>query len=171
MPWTTARFALPMPYADISSVWGLLICLVGIGLLCMRRRSRSAALLALATLLALDLAQFAMAGPIREQNDITAVAQLIRQAQMQNQPVAHIGWHHGLYEFSGRLLQPLAVIQPDEISAWCERHPDGLVVAMDGDLQLDAAPVYSTAFRDARVSVWRSADAAHARLVDIRKNR
>jgi len=168
MPWIASRRVWLAPYASISPSWGFSLCAVAIALMLMRQRARSVAVLALASLIAIDLAESAFARPIGDHNDVTPVAEMIRDAQTRGQLIAHIGWHNGLYEFAGRLQMPLQAIRPSELRAWCEQHPDGLVVAMDGDLQLDAVPVYSKPFRDARASVWRASDAINAHLVDIR---
>lgn len=170
LPWLALSHAWLVPYAGISPIWGLSLCGLGVALLLMRQRLRSAAALALASLIAIDIAESAFAQPMADHNDVTAVAEMIRDAQARGQPIAHIGWHNGLYEFAGRLRMPLQAIHPDQIRSWCEQHRDGLIVAMDGDLQLDAVPIYSKPFRDARASVWRATDAINAHLIDIRSD-
>jgi 4-amino-4-deoxy-L-arabinose transferase-like glycosyltransferase len=170
LPWLATQRSWLLPYHDVSPVWGFSLCALAAALWLLRRHARGVLVLALASLLAIDVVEAALARPLGDHNDIMPIAEMIRDAQAKGQPIAHIGWHHGLYEFAGRLQMPLRAIQPGELQAWCEQNPQGLVVAMDGDLQLDAKPIYSKPFRDARVSVWRAADAVHAHLIDIRSS-
>lgn len=74
-------------------------------------------------------------------------------------PIAHLGWHHGVYEFAGRLREPLPVLTPAELPAWVSEHPDGLVISFYRRYRFRADPVYTQPFRGGEVSIW-NADAA-----------
>ncbi len=61
--------------------------------------------------------------------DMHPMANAIKQLQERGVPVANLGRYHAQYQFAGRLVQPLAQLNRDEISAWLEKNPQGAVVA------------------------------------------
>ena len=59
-----------------------------------------------------------------------AVAQRIRAAQEAGRPIVHIGNHHGLFGFPGRLAQPFEKVELDNLYTWCAVHPDEVPFAL-----------------------------------------
>lgn len=169
--WLAAQVSWLAPFAGVSPLWGTGVTALAIVFTLVRHRTSFITAAAIASIMTVGLVECAVAGPISRHDDVTPVAMIIHDAQRKGQPVVHLGRHYGLYEYAGRLTEPLPVITAAELPRWCAIHRDGLVVAMDGDLQLDAPAIYSKPFRDARVSVWKAGDAIGARVVDIRPNR
>ena len=159
------------PFADVSPLWGVSVSAVAIVFALVHRRGTFIAAAAIASIVMVGLIECAVAWPLSMHDDVTPVALIIHDAQQNMQPVVHLGRHYGLYEYAGRLTAPLPIITAAQLPAWCTNHRDGLVVAMDGDLQLDIPAMYSKPFRDARVSVWKASDAIGARVVEIRQDR
>jgi hypothetical protein len=91
--------------------------------------------------------------------DVRGIAAQVHAAQERGQPIAHLGWHHGVYEFAGRLTQPLPALTLDEFPAWVAEHPDGLVISFYRRFRFRAEPVYSQPFRGVEVSIWKAKEA------------
>ena len=161
------EFAWLAPFAGVSPLWGVAICGLAILFSIVHRRTSFIASAATASIVSVGLVECAVAVPLSMHDDVTPVAMIIHDAQQTMRPVVHLGRHYGLYEYAGRLTAPLPIVTAAQMRTWCAIHRDGFVVAMDGNLQLDAPSVYSKPFRDARVSVWRAGDAIDARVIDI----
>ncbi len=91
--------------------------------------------------------------------DVRKVAAQVHAAQVRGQPIAHVGWHHGVYEFAGRLTEPLPALTLAELPAWVAAHPDGLVISFYRRFRFRAEPIYSQPFRGVEVSIWNARDA------------
>lgn len=139
-------------------LWGALIALIGAFVLMHARVRDDVRGMAFATVAAsvcglLAIAQFA--GPTV---DVTATANRIRAAQEAGRPVAHLGWHHGLFEFPGRLTQPLQKLDMDTLYTWCAAHPDGEVVTFYTKYGIPVKPELEVPYRLGRILIWRAAD-------------
>lgn len=86
------------------------------------------------------------------------VAKYLANAQRQERAVAHVGHYDGQFQFAGRLIAPLEIIDAADAPRWCGDHPDGLVVTYTEGWQPRAAaraiPVLEADFRDQRVRIW-----------------
>jgi 4-amino-4-deoxy-L-arabinose transferase-like glycosyltransferase len=146
--------------AGTSSLWGALIALVGTCLLVFARRIDAPAWPALAMLASLLIAKLALIQGPGARYDVREVAAQVRAAQDSGQPIVHMGWHHGLYGFAGRLQHPLPTLGTDaELAAWAKTHPDGLVISLYRRFRYRATPLYTQAFRGGRISIWNVRDA------------
>jgi 4-amino-4-deoxy-L-arabinose transferase-like glycosyltransferase len=95
--------------------------------------------------------------------DVTPIADRIRMVQESDQPVATLGWHHGVFEFAGRLRQPLREMGSlSEFAAWAGEYPDGFIVSFYRKYRFAATPVFTQPFLGAEASMWRARDAAAA---------
>ncbi len=166
-----SEFTWLAPFASVSPLWGVGVIALAIAFSLVRRRISFIAAAAMTSIMAVGLIECAIAVPLSKHDDVTPVAMIIHDAQQNMQPVVHLGRHYGLYEYAGRLMAPLPIVTAAQLPAWCADNRDGLVVAMDGDLQLDVPAMYSKPFRDARVSVWKASGAMGARVVEIRPDR
>ena len=90
--------------------------------------------------------------------DVTAAAVRIKDFQSRGQPIAHLAWHHGLFEFPGRLTQPLEKVNWADLRAWCEAHPDGEIVSFYTKYPITAKPDLEMPYRFGRIRFWRAAD-------------
>ena len=79
-------------------------------------------------------------------------------------PIAHLGWHHGLFEFAGRLTQPLEKVDYEDLAAWCAAHPDGEIVTFYTKYQIAAKPELELPYRFGRIIFWRATDLLAAPL-------
>lgn len=145
---------------DISPWWGVVIVAIGAALLFGRRRLAHAAAPALAMLaLALLVKLVILQGP-GERYEVAPIAQRIGAEQAAGHPVAHLGWHHGVFEFAGRLRQPLPTFETlPEFEAWAREHPDAYVVTFYRRFRFRAEPVFTQPFRGGEASMWKVADA------------
>lgn len=152
--------------AGLWPLWGACIILIG-GFLLLRRSAdrepRTLAICASAAVLALMLAQ---SQALRDQLDVTAAAAQIRAAQERGQPIAHIGWHHGLFEFAGRLTTPLPSITFAQVHEWCIAHPDGLLMTFNGKYPIPVAPFYVQDYRFGHIWIWRASDMLAAHIAE-----
>ena len=112
-------------------------------------------MLALALVIKLALLQ----GP-GERYDVSPIAQRIAAIQADGRPVAHLGWHHGVFEFAGRLREPLPAFDTlPEFEAWARQHPDAYVATFYRRFRFRAAPAFTQPFRGGEVSLWKVSDA------------
>jgi hypothetical protein len=145
---------------DIAPVWGIAVAAFGLALLVFRRSLEAPLWPALAVIAVSLLVKLAVIEGTGQRYDIEAIAAQIREAQQRGQPIVHLGWHHGVYEFAGRLTQPLAVLDSEQaFDAWARQHPDGLVVTFYRGYRFRAEPVYAQRFRGGEVSIWTARDA------------
>ena len=144
-------------FGDLSPGWGVLVVLIGLVLLGFRRRIAHPAWPALAVLACLLVLKLAIIQGPAIRYDVSGISAQIRAAQDRGQPIASMGWHHGVYEFAGRLTQPLPTLRSEsEVAAWAHDHPDGLVVSFYKRFRYRAPPLYTQPFRGVDVSIWNA---------------
>jgi hypothetical protein len=151
-------------FAGLWPIWGIVAAIVGLALMFWRRARASLRGIALscsasAAIFGLALAQ--MIGPFI---DVTAAATRIKQIQESGKPIAHLAWHHGLFEFAGRLTQPLPAINFGQLHEWCVAHPDGTVVSIYTKYPIPVKPELAMPYRFGHISFWRASDIAPAEL-------
>ena len=157
------RYAATRPdlafVSDTSPAWGALVALIGVAMLVLSKRIRSPLWPALATVAVVLLFKLALIQGPGVRYDVRKIAAQVHAAQERGQPIAHLGWHHGVYEFAGRLTQPLPTLTLAELPAWAAEHPDGLVISFYRRFRFRAEPVYSQPFRGVEVSIWNAKEA------------
>ena len=76
-------------------------------------------------------------------------------------PIAHIGWHNGLFGYTGRLQQPFPWIERNQVAQWCRAHPEGILLTSERvDEPRDATPFESWPYflsGSHRIAAWRAA--------------
>ncbi len=94
-------------------------------------------------------------------SDPRPVAWHLRALQQQGIPVAYLGKYHGQFNFVGRLTEPIAILDNDELDEWVARHPAGRVIVLTRR-PLGAAPnlELETAYRGATLQIWIGAPPA-----------
>ncbi|HVT31131.1 MAG TPA: glycosyltransferase family 39 protein [Rhodanobacteraceae bacterium] len=157
------RYAAARPdlafVSDTSPAWGALVASIGIVLLVFSKRIRGVLWPALAMVSVVLLFKLALIQGPGVRYDVRKVAAEVHAAQERGQPIAHLGWHHGVYEFAGRLTEPLPVLTLAELPAWVAEHPEGLVISFYRRFRFRAAPIYSQPFRGVEVSIWNAREA------------
>lgn len=98
--------------------------------------------------------------------DMHPMAQAIRQLQDRGIPVANVGKYHAQFQFAGRLEQPLAQVNANELPAWLEKNPHGAVVAYVSRNREPAEFLFSQPYRG-ETAVLLSADQARAQSSPI----
>jgi 4-amino-4-deoxy-L-arabinose transferase-like glycosyltransferase len=93
---------------------------------------------------------------LRSAHDLHPIAGHLRVLQQSGVPIAHLGKYHGQFHFLGRLTQPIAVVELDEIQRWAQANPSGRIIAYgeDADWQPRGEPEFSQHYRRTRVFVW-----------------
>ncbi|HEY2395910.1 MAG TPA: glycosyl transferase [Rudaea sp.] len=143
-------------FAGIWPLWGLLAVALGIWLL--RKRDGNAVELTLASAAVAMIGMLTLAQGVGPYVDVTAAAMRIKDFQTRGQPIAHLAWHHGLFEFPGRLTEPLEKVNYVDLHAWCEAHPDGEIVSFYTKYPITAKPDVEMPYRFGRIRFWRAAD-------------
>lgn len=152
-------------FEDASPGWGIALVLLGVAVLVYARRVRTPMLPALAMLAVALLVKLAVIEGPGQRYDMTPIGQQIAAAQQRGQPIVHMGWHHGVYEFAGRMAQPLEAFDDlKQLDTWVQQHPDGLVVTFYRRYRFRATPVFSQPFRGVEVSIWKAAEALKSGL-------
>jgi 4-amino-4-deoxy-L-arabinose transferase-like glycosyltransferase len=145
--------------SDTSPVWGALVAAIGVALLVFSKRIRGALWPALAMVAVVLLFKLALIQGPGVRYDVRQIAEEVHAAQARGQPIAHLGWHHGVYEFAGRLTKPLPALTLAELPAWVAEHPDGLVISFYRRFRFRAEPIYTQPFRGVEVSIWNAKEA------------
>jgi 4-amino-4-deoxy-L-arabinose transferase-like glycosyltransferase len=157
------RYAATRPdlalVADTSPAWGALVAAIGAALLVAAKRIRGPLWPAVAMLAVVLLFKLALIEGPGVRYDVRRIAAEVHAAQQRGQPIAHLGWHHGVYEFAGRLTEPLPVLTLAQLPAWVAEHPDGLVISFYRRFRFRAEPIDSQPFRGVEVSIWNAKEA------------
>jgi hypothetical protein len=143
-------------FAGIWPLWGLLALALGLWLL--RRRDGNLVELTLSSAAIAMIGMLTLAQGVGPYVDVTAAAARIKDFQTRGQPIAHLAWHHGLFEFAGRLTQPLEKVDWTDLRAWCEAHPQGEIVSFYTKYPITAKPDVEMPYRFGRIRFWRAAD-------------
>jgi len=152
-------------FEDASPGWGIALVLLGVAVFVCARRVRTPMQPALAMLAVALLVKLAVIEGPGQRYDMTPIGRQIAAAQQRGQPIVHMGWHHGVYEFAGRMTQPLEAFDDiKQLDAWVKQHPDGLVVTFYRRYRFRAPPVFSQPFRGVEVSIWNAAEALKSGL-------
>jgi len=139
-------------------LWGALVALLGAWLLFARAAHASLRALALASVATAACGMLALAQDVGPYVDVSVAAARIKQIQESGRPIAHLAWHHGLFEFPGRFTQPLPKVNYADLRAWCETHPDGEIVTFYTKYPITAKPELELPYRFGRIIFWRAAD-------------
>ncbi len=155
--------------AHLSPVWGVCIAAMSAVALSYARLRNSLRVVAVgcvatAALAALGLAQ--MMGPYI---DVSDAASRIKQIQDSGRPIAHLAWHHGLFEFAGRLTQPLERVTFGDLHEWCVKHPDGEIVTFYTKYPVPVKPDMEIPYRFGKITFWRAADIIPVQIVPVPK--
>ncbi len=112
-------------------------------------RSQNARLPALAAMGAalLALMQMYASANVAPSYDMHPMANAIRQLQDRGIPVANMGRYHAQFQFAGRLAQPLAQLNQNELAAWLEKNPDGAVVVYMSRKRMVPESLFSQPYR------------------------
>lgn len=144
--------------AGIWPLWGACIALLGMYLLVRARAIATVHVLAMSCLAAATFGLLLLAQAVGPYVDVSAAAARIRHAHDAGVPIVHVGWHHGLFEFAGRLQQPLQTVDYENLRAWCAAHAQGEVVTMYVKYPITATPEVEFRYRFGFVRFWRAAD-------------
>jgi len=144
--------------AGLWPLWGAIVALAGAWLLLARDAHASARALALASVATAACGMLALAQDVGPYVDVSAAAARIKQFQESGQPIAHLGWHHGLFEFAGRFTRPLEKVNYSGLRDWCAAHPDGEIVTFYTKYPITVKPELELPYRFGRIIFWRAAD-------------
>lgn len=150
--------------AGVWPLWGALGSVLGIALLIFGRVFPKPRILALSSVATATIFMLILAQGIGPYVDVTAPAARIKQAHAAGIPIAHLAWHHGLYEFAGRLTQPLQSVTYGDLYAWCEAHPNGEIVTFETKYPIAAKPYLTLPYRFRHISFWHASDLLAAPL-------
>jgi len=107
-------------------------------------------------------AMIAAALAYRPAFDVAPEAAFVKQELAADVSIAHIGWHNGLFGYTGRLQQPLPWIEDTAMQAWCRTHRDGILLTSDSHLGPSGVSPYRVwpyaLSGDRRIAAWRAAD-------------
>jgi hypothetical protein len=144
--------------AGVWPVWGIVAVLLGLVVICVPRVHASLRMLALSSTAAVLLGMSMLTQSVGPSIDVGAASRRIGNDLASGRPVVHLAWHHGLYEFAGRLTQPLPWVTYGQLRDWCVAHPDGEVVAFASKYPITARPALEIPYRFGFIRFWRAAD-------------
>ena len=151
--------------AQLSPIWGVLIAAIGAASLCSARARNSIRVVAVGCVAAAALSALGLAQTMGPYIDVSAAASRIKQFQDSGRPIAHLAWHHGLFEFAGRLTQPLEKVTFGDLHEWCVKHPDGEIVTFYTKYPVPVKPDLEIPYRFGKISFWRAADIIPVQIV------
>jgi hypothetical protein len=91
--------------------------------------------------------------------DMHPMANAIRQLQERGVAVANVGKYHAQFQFAGRLEQPIAQINPNELPDWLEKNPGGAVVIYVSRKRKPVESLFSQPYRGETAVLLSSAQA------------
>lgn len=131
-----------------------------------RTRGHDAQRLALSATALVSITMLAATLAYRPAFDVTPEAMFVKQELAAHVPIAHIGWHNGLFGYTGRLRQPLPWVEDTAVQAWCRKHPGGILLTSDSHMGPSGARPWRTwpyaLSGDHRITAWRAADVLDA---------
>ncbi|MFT3790170.1 MAG: glycosyl transferase [Rudaea sp.] len=139
-------------------LWGALAAALGVFLLAHPRAHARVGAVALCAVATAAIGMLTIAQVVGPTLDVTAVAKRIRATQEAGTPIAHLGWHHGLFEFPGRMTQPLEAINLGELYVWCAAHPDGEVVTIYSKYGVPTKAETEVPWRLGSILFWRASE-------------
>ncbi len=144
--------------AGIWPVWGALAVVLGLYLLWRGSVFAGPRTLALVSVATATIGMLALAQGVGPYVDVSVAAARIKHDHDAGIPIAHLGWHHGLFEFAGRLTQPLEKVDYANLRTWCAAHPTGEIVTFYTKYPITAKPELELPYRFHRILFWRAAD-------------
>ena len=139
-------------------LWPILLGLLGAYLCIDRRAQARLQRVAMVSVLATVVLMFGVIQVYAANAGLAMAATRIENAQSEHRSIISLGSHHGLFEFAGRLSEPLNVIKFKELQNWCSARPSGEVVTFYKKYQFPAKPVAEFDLLTDRVRFWRAAD-------------
>jgi hypothetical protein len=135
------------------------LALAGAALLFLARSGTAVQLrsLAFATLFGMTVAGAGVVPALVPYADPGPVARVLASLQERKVPLAHLGKYHAQYNFAGRLVAPIEVLDPPELASWVAAHPEGRVMTVERSRVPVGAtgPEYQAPFRGAWLQLWR----------------
>jgi len=144
--------------SEVWPIWGVTLILIALLLACGGKYIKTLPVIALMGAALPVIGQLAITQALQKRLDLRPVATEIAKAQQNGIAVGHLGWHHGLYTFAGRLTQPLEKIDPDNLQQWCLSHKNGWVVSYQTKYRIDVPVIFEQPFRFGRIAIWRAQD-------------
>ena len=90
-------------------------------------------------------------------NQDKVLAQLVPLEQTQR-PLAHLAPYQGEFDFAARLTHPVTVLQPDEVPAWAQHTPSGVLISRTSWLPgVPAQPIFEGGYIDGTLRMWDAA--------------
>lgn len=125
------RFAAPEWVQEISPLSGIAIGICGLILLVPRRVRLETAIALIAGLgiLVVLTTKWSLIRGAGEAYDMRPISRHLSKLQQEGTPLAHEGKYHGQFQFLGRLTSPPETVDPRQIAAWFDQHPEGRVIA------------------------------------------
>jgi 4-amino-4-deoxy-L-arabinose transferase-like glycosyltransferase len=123
----------PLAPGSVPAWPGALLLCAG-GLLGLARApdvTGSAARLTLASGLLLTVVIVGVTPALLPALDVRPAARLAAQWQAEGRPIASLDKYRGEYDFAGRLREPIRFLEPAEVPAWVDAHPDGVLLTTD----------------------------------------
>ncbi|MGH6961081.1 MAG: hypothetical protein ACREE7_11400, partial [Dongiaceae bacterium] len=153
---------LPLWLGGISLISGLTLLAGSYGLTLLTPRallSRALQLALLPVLLVLTV-NLEFARELRPFFDLRPMAQQIKALQADGRPVATLRGYDGVFDFAGRLEEPLVIVEDIPAAvAWAQVHPQGAIVSFfrGGILHLPDRPLHLGNADEDRVALWSNA--------------
>ncbi len=112
--------------------------------------------LMLSSVLLVVMVEWGVVRVIAPSYDLKVIAEHINSLQQSGHRIAHVEKYFGQFHFSGRLQQPLDVIDRKDVSAWIARYPDGLVISYSDSWRPDGngKPEYTSPYRSISLMLW-----------------
>lgn len=93
--------------------------------------------------------------PLFRQDKLLAQLEPLRQ---QNRPLAHIAPYHGEFDYSARLASAVTVLKPDEVGAWVQHTPNGVLISRNGWLPpVSIQPFFEVEYAGETLRLWDAA--------------
>jgi 4-amino-4-deoxy-L-arabinose transferase-like glycosyltransferase len=162
------RWLPPIPALPVARVIAGVLAVAGALALLLRAETNGAVLrrAAAAGVVFLAALHVAAAPALQARYDTAPVGAYLARLQAAGRPILHLNEYHGQFSFTGRLREPLAVLEDGRgLAAWCAAHPDGYVIRYwrKGNQPYGEATEYSRLYRGQTVGIVRAPGAVAPR--------
>lgn len=144
----------------VSSLWGLLVILVALGLFALPNTTSGLAVVRWSVISTVFLV-ILQVGPLQAlapENDTRPIAKLLSQFQRDETPVAWLRAYNDQVHFAGRLTRPLDVISDHELPSWIEKNTEGVIVNRYAtwNSRLTDCAIYAQRYRGGAIALFRA---------------
>ncbi len=161
------RAEIGIVLANVWLIWPILLGILGVRLIVRADANVRIHEIAFTSVGASIIVMFGAIQAFAPRSDVTIAAEHIKNAQREHVSMVSLGPNQGLFEFAGRLANPINTVGFDQLPAWCSTQPGGEIVTIYNKYSINTRPVVEQLFESGHIRIWRAADVCAALDTDV----